>query len=108
MVGNLLNMSRIEAGALKLQCQWNSLAEIVDTSIRRLRRSTAQRVIDVEVSEDLPLVYVDQVLMEQVFINLIGNSHQVFALWNPNPSRSEHRRQGHADIGQQPGSLHSA
>ena len=74
LVGNLLNMSRIEAGALKLQCQWNSLAEIVDTSIRRLRRSTAQHVIEVDVSEDLPLVYVDQVLMEQVFINLIGNS----------------------------------
>ena len=74
LVGNLLNMSRIEAGALKLQLQWNSLAEIADTSIRRLRRSTSQHVIEVEVSEDLPLVYVDQVLMEQVFINLIGNS----------------------------------
>ena len=37
LVGNLLNMSRIEAGALKLQRQWNSFAEIVDTCIRRLR-----------------------------------------------------------------------
>jgi two-component system sensor histidine kinase KdpD len=74
LVGNLLNMSRIEAGALKLQLQWNSLAEIADTSIRRLRRSTSQHSIEVDVSDDLPLVYVDQVLMEQVFINLIGNS----------------------------------
>ena len=41
LVGNLLNMSRIEAGALKLQRQWNSLAEIVDTALRRLQRASS-------------------------------------------------------------------
>lgn len=74
LVGNLLNMSRIDAGALKLQRQWNSFAEIVDTALRRLRRNTADRQIEVEVSEELPLVSVDSVLMEQVVINLIRNS----------------------------------
>ncbi len=74
LVGNLLNMSRIEAGALKLQCEWNSLTEIADTAIRRLRRSSQHQFIDQDVPDDLPLVYVDQVLMEQVIINLISNS----------------------------------
>lgn len=74
LVGNLLNMSRIEAGALKLQRQWNSFAEIVDTSLRRLRRGAADQQIVVDVSEDLPLVSVDAVLMEQVVINLVRNS----------------------------------
>ena len=74
LVGNLLNMSRIEAGALKLQRQWNSFAEIVDTSVERLRRSIARHVIEVDVSEDLPFVAVDSVLMEQVVVNLINNS----------------------------------
>lgn len=74
LVGNLLNMSRIEAGALKLQRQWNSLAEIVDTGLRRLRRNSADQAIEVDVSEDLPLVSVDSVLMEQVIINLVRNS----------------------------------
>ena len=74
LVGNLLNMSRIEAGALKLQCQWNSLTEIADTAIRRLRRTSLHQTIIQDVADDLPLVYVDQVLMEQVFINLISNS----------------------------------
>lgn len=74
LVGNLLNMSRIEAGALKLQRQWNSLAEIVDTGLRRLRRHIAHLSIEVEVSEDLPLVSVDAVLMEQVVTNLVRNS----------------------------------
>jgi two-component system sensor histidine kinase KdpD len=74
LVGNLLNMSRIEAGALKLQRQWNSFAEIVDTGLRRLRRNAANNLIEVDVSEDLPLVSMDSVLMEQVVINLVRNS----------------------------------
>jgi two-component system sensor histidine kinase KdpD len=74
LVGNLLNMSRIEAGALKLQRQWNAFAEIVDTSVRRLGRGTTSHPILVDVSEDLPLVAVDAVLMEQVMNNLIRNS----------------------------------
>ena len=74
LVGNLLNMSRIEAGALKLQRQWNSFAEIVDTSVRQLQRVSKNHTLEVDVSEDLPLVAVDSVLMEQVIINLVGNS----------------------------------
>lgn len=74
LVGNLLNMSRIEAGALKLQRQWNSFAEIVDTGLRRLRRNISHHPIEIDVSEDLPLVSVDSVLMEQVIINLVRNS----------------------------------
>ncbi len=73
LVGNLLNMSRIEAGALKLQRQWNAFAEIVDTGLRRIKRS-AGSPIEMDVSEDLPLVSVDSVLMEQVVINLVRNS----------------------------------
>lgn len=74
VVGDLLNMSRIEAGALKLLRQWNSLAEIVDHSMQSLRSTVASHQIEVDVSEDLPLVAVDSVLLEQVIINLIRNS----------------------------------
>lgn len=74
LVGNLLNMSRIEAGALKLQRQWNSLAEIVDTSLQRLHRISGEHPIEVDVSDDLPLISVDSVLIEQVIINLVRNS----------------------------------
>ena len=74
LVGNLLNMSRIEAGALKLQREWNSLTEILDNSMKRLLRISRQHKIEVDVPEDLPLISVDAVLLEQVFINLVGNS----------------------------------
>ena len=74
LVGNLLNMSRIEAGALKLQLQWNSIAEIAEVAIQRLKRLAAHHEIRVDIPEELPLVFVDAVLMEQVFINLLNNS----------------------------------
>lgn len=83
LVGNLLNMSRIEAGALKLQRQWNSFAEIVDTGLQRLHRSFTDHSSEVDVSEDLPLVSVDSVLMEQVIINLVRNSLKFAPSYTP-------------------------
>ncbi len=74
LVGNLLNMSRIEAGALKPERSWNSLADIVDSAIERTRQQTQKHQLEVDVSGDLPLVPVDYFQIEQVFINLISNS----------------------------------
>ena len=74
LVSNLLNMSRIEAGALKPERSWNSLAEIVSSAIERMRQQTEHHYIEVNVSADLPLVPADYFQIEQVFINLISNS----------------------------------
>lgn len=72
LVGNLLSMSRIEAGVLQPERKWNELCEIIDRVLSRLKLQTHR--IDVQVSPDLPLVPVDFFLMEQVFSNLITNS----------------------------------
>ena len=74
LVGNLLEMSRIESGALKPSRQWNVLADILDQTLRRLRRASARHRMEIDVSEDLPLVPVDDAQIGQVFANLIGNS----------------------------------
>jgi two-component system sensor histidine kinase KdpD len=74
LVGNLLDMSRIESGALKPQRQWNLISEIVGGVISRMRKATEQHRLNVNLPEDLPLVPVDYVQMEQVFDNLISNS----------------------------------
>lgn len=74
LVGNLLAMSRIEAGALKPNRQWNLLSEIVNGVTARLHRSLENHHLQVDVPEDLPLLPVDYVQMEQVFTNLITNS----------------------------------
>ncbi len=74
LVGNLLDMSRIEAGALRPQKKPNILAEIVEAVLARMRSQTQQHRIEVDVRDDLPLVNVDFVQMEQVFTNLLTNS----------------------------------
>lgn len=74
LVGNLLDMSRIESGVLKPKREWNILSEIVGSVLTRMKRLTEQHRIEVDVPENLPLVPVDYVQMEQVFTNLLSNS----------------------------------
>ena len=74
LVGNLLDMSRIESGALQPKREWNILAEIVGDVLGRMRRLAEEHTLNVDVPQDLPLIPVDYVQMEQVFTNLISNS----------------------------------
>jgi len=74
LVGNLLDMSRIEAGALKPKRDWNILSEILGSVLVRMRNLTEEHKLEIDVPEDLPLVPVDYVQMEQVFTNLVSNS----------------------------------
>jgi two-component system sensor histidine kinase KdpD len=74
LVGNLLDMSRIESGALKPKRQWNLLGEIVGSVIASLGKLIENHKLEIDIPENLPFVPVDYVLMEQVFSNLISNS----------------------------------
>lgn len=74
LVGNLLDMSRIESGALKPKREWNMLPEIVGSVLVRMKNLAAEHRVAVDVPESLPLVPVDYVQMEQVFTNLVSNS----------------------------------
>ena len=74
LVGNLLDMSRIESGVLKPNREWNILAEIVGSVLARMKHLAESHRIEVNVPESLPLVPVDYVQMEQVFTNLVSNS----------------------------------
>ncbi|HEU0293578.1 MAG TPA: ATP-binding protein [Anaerolineales bacterium] len=74
LVGNLLDMSRIESGVLKPKREWNILPEIVEGVLGRMKHLAGEHKLDVDVPESLPLVPVDYVQMEQVFTNLVSNS----------------------------------
>jgi two-component system, OmpR family, sensor histidine kinase KdpD len=74
LVGNLLDMSRIESGALKPRREWNILSEILSGVLVRMRHLAGEHRVEVELPENLPLVPVDYVQMEQVFTNLVSNS----------------------------------
>ncbi len=74
LVGNLLDMSRIEAGSLTLHKKWNSLGEIATGVSDRMRKILQPYQLNMDIPPDLPLVLVDYFLIEQVFTNLISNS----------------------------------
>jgi two-component system sensor histidine kinase KdpD len=74
LVGNLLDMSRIEAGVLKPKREWNIIAEIIGGVLARMKHLAGEHKLEIDVPEDIPLVPVDYVQMEQVFTNLLSNS----------------------------------
>jgi two-component system, OmpR family, sensor histidine kinase KdpD len=76
LVSNLLDMSRIQAGAVdpKLVDTW--LSEVVGPVVRRARAVPSRQVIDVDVPESLPSVLVDPVRLDQVLTNLLDNARR--------------------------------
>ena len=78
LVHNLLDMSRIEAGALDPRLVESSIAEVVGPVIRRARAASRQRV-EVDVPDELPPVLVDPVRLDQVLTNLLDNARSYAA-----------------------------
>lgn len=74
LVGNLLDMSRIESGALKPKREWNILSEIIGSVLGRMKHLAIEHTVEIDVPETFPLIPVDYVQMEQVFTNLVSNS----------------------------------
>jgi two-component system, OmpR family, sensor histidine kinase KdpD len=73
LVHNLLDMSRIEAGALDPHLVESSVAEVVGPVVRRAR-AAAHQPVDVDVPEELAPVLVDPVRLDQVLTNLLDNA----------------------------------
>src|SRR5262245_4792534 len=74
LVSNLLEMTRIESGALQPKRQWHSLEEVVGAALQRLRRRLGQHAVTTRIPADLSLVLMDDVLVEQVLVNLLDNA----------------------------------
>jgi len=73
-VTNVLNMTRLQSGALPLNLQAQPLEEVVGAALARMEERLTQRTIVTELPSDLPLLNLDAVLMEQVFFNLLDNA----------------------------------
>jgi len=72
-VNNILDMTRFEIGAPKLNRQWQPLEEIVGAVLNRMQSGLEGRKVVVDLQEDLPLVLIDGVLIAQLLSNLLEN-----------------------------------
>lgn len=73
-VKNVLQMNRLEAGALVPRLQWADVGDLISTSLDVAHRRLAQHEIYADIEDMLPLVNVDFVLMESVLVNLLDNA----------------------------------
>jgi two-component system sensor histidine kinase KdpD len=73
-IANLLDMTRLESGALAPKRAPHDLGEIVGTALQRAGKVLSGHRIEVDLSADLPMVEVDPVLFEQALFNLLDNA----------------------------------
>ena len=74
LVSNLLDMTKLESGGVRVQKEWQPLEEVVGAALTRLEPRLDGRAVQITIPDDLPLVPLDGVLIEQVLINLLDNA----------------------------------
>jgi two-component system sensor histidine kinase KdpD len=93
-VGNLLDMTRLESGAIELKLDLADIAEIVGAALQRAGNVLAHHRIEVEIAADLPMLRLDAILFEQVLFNLLDNA----AKYAPAGSRIDIRARCDGDV----------
>jgi two-component system sensor histidine kinase KdpD len=83
LIGNLLDMMKLESGGLALKREWVPLEEIVGSALTRLESRLTGREVLMDLPDNLPLMSVDPVLFEQVFVNLFDNALKYMPMESP-------------------------
>lgn len=73
LVENLLDMSRLDSGRLKLKRDWCDVSDVIGVAVKRDENCLRHRPVTIQIAPNLPLVQMDFVMMEQVIINLLDN-----------------------------------
>jgi two-component system sensor histidine kinase KdpD len=73
-IANLLDMTRLESGAIRPRTGAVDLSEVVGSALERVSRILAGHRVDIDLPVDLPMVDIDAVLIEQALFNLLDNA----------------------------------
>ena len=73
-IANLLDMTKLESGAISPNIALHDLGEIVGSALRRASRILSRHKVELELAADLPMLELDAVLFEQVLFNLLDNA----------------------------------
>lgn len=74
LVENLLDITRLERGNLKLKKEWHSISDLLNSSISRVETESQSRKINCDVGEEIGMLNFDYPLLEQAIINILHNS----------------------------------
>jgi two-component system, OmpR family, sensor histidine kinase KdpD len=74
LVGNLLDMTRIQSGSVNLKRVPVDMQDLVGAILNQMENRLKDRSVDVKIPDDLPLIYIDTVLIGQALINLLDNA----------------------------------
>ncbi len=73
-IANLLDMTKLESGAITPNVALHDLGEIVGSALRRASRILARHEVELDLAPDLPMLELDAVLFEQVLFNILDNA----------------------------------
>ncbi len=74
IIRNVLDMTRLESGAIVVKKEWQSIEEIIGVVLNRFSEKLKEHPLSINLSVDLPLVPFDALLIEQVLMNLLDNA----------------------------------
>jgi two-component system sensor histidine kinase KdpD len=73
-IANLLDMTKLESGAISPNVALHDVGEIVGSTLRRAGRILSHHTVELELASDLPMLELDAVLFEQVLFNILDNA----------------------------------
>lgn len=73
-IQNLLDATRISSDGVRPNFEWSEIADIVNAAVERRRSRLKARMLEVRLAHDLPLLYVDSVLIEQALGQVLDNA----------------------------------
>jgi two-component system sensor histidine kinase KdpD len=74
LVGNLLDMTRLEAGAIRPKCELRDVQDVIGAALRQVSARLGDRPVEIDIPPNLPLVSLDFVLLVHALVNVIDNA----------------------------------